>query len=346
MTKILLTGGAGYIGSHMAIELLQTGYEVVVYDNLSNSSPHSIDRASKIVGQKIQLIEGDIRDHQQLNKIFELNNFEGVIHFAGLKAVGESVEQPLSYYNNNVYGSISLLETMTAHNVKTLVFSSSATVYDNLSPSPYNEESSTLSPSNPYGMTKLIVENILTDIYSADPTWSIAKLRYFNPVGAHPSGLIGENPSGMPNNIMPMITQTAFGIRDTFSIFGNDYPTPDGTGIRDFIHVTDLVLGHLYALKYCLKRTGLININLGTGIGHSVLELLAAFERVNKVKVPYQVVARRPGDIAECYADTTLAKKMLGWSATRDLDDMCRDSWNWQTKNPNGYMPSNRLSIL
>ena len=344
MTKILLTGGAGYIGSHMAIELMQTGYEVVVYDNLSNSSPHSVDRASKIVGKNIQFIEGDIRDHQQLSKIFKRDKFDGVIHFAGLKAVGDSVEQPMSYYNNNVCGSINLLETMAAHNIKTFVFSSSATVYDNLSPPPYNEESSALSPSNPYGMTKLIVENILADIYHADPNWSIAKLRYFNPVGAHPSGFIGENPSGIPNNIMPMITQAAFGIRETFSIFGND--CRDGTGIRDFIHVMDLVLGHRYALQYCLEQRGLININLGTGIGHSVLELLAAFERVNKVKVPYQIVARRPGDVAECYADTTLAKKVLGWSATRDLEDMCRDSWNWQTKNPNGYPANSQRSIL
>ena len=337
MKKILVTGGAGYIGSHTVVELLEADYEVVVYDNLTNSSPVSLERVTHITGKQVTFVEGDIRDKAALNSLFSVHAFDAVIHFAGLKAVGESVEQPLKYYKNNVYGSLQLLEVMTEHNVKTIVFSSSATVYGNPVELPLHEKMPTGIPTNPYGMSKLMIENILGDLYRADNSWRIARLRYFNPVGAHSSGLIGEDPMGIPNNLMPFITQTALGKLDELSIFGDDYPTVDGSGVRDYIHVVDLAKGHLAALRKLKESKSIITVNLGTGEGYSVLQLIAAFETVNKVKVPYKIVQRREGDVASCYADTSYAKELLNWEVNLGLNDMCRDSWNWQSNNPNGY---------
>jgi len=337
MNKILVTGGAGYIGSHTVVEVLEAGYEVVVYDNLTNSSPVSLERVTQITGKQVTFVEGDIRDKAALNSLFSVHAFDAVIHFAGLKAVGESVEQPLKYYKNNVYGSLQLLEVMTEHNVKTIVFSSSATVYGNPVELPLHEKMPTGIPTNPYGMSKLMIENILGDLYRADSSWRIARLRYFNPVGAHSSGLIGEDPMGIPNNLMPFITQTALGKLDELSIFGDDYPTVDGSGVRDYIHVVDLAKGHLAALRKLKESKSIITVNLGTGEGYSVLQLIAAFETVNKVKVPYKIVQRREGDVASCYADTSYAKELLNWEVNLGLNDMCRDSWNWQSNNPNGY---------
>ena len=337
MNKILVTGGAGYIGSHTVVELLEANYEVVVYDNLTNSSPVSLERVAQITGKKVTFIEGDIRDATALNNLFSSHAFDAVIHFAGLKAVGESVEQPLKYYNNNVYGSLQLFEVMAEYHVKTIVFSSSATVYGNPVELPLHEKMPTGIPTNPYGMSKLMIENILGDLYRADNSWRIARLRYFNPVGAHSSGLIGEAPSGIPNNLMPYITQTAIGKLDVLSIFGGDYPTVDGSGVRDYIHVVDLAKGHLAALRKLKESKSIITVNLGTGEGYSVLQLIAAFETVNKVKVPYKIVKRREGDVASCYADTSYAKELLNWEVNLGLNDMCRDSWNWQSNNPNGY---------
>ena len=337
MNKILVTGGAGYIGSHTVVELVEAGYEVVVYDNLTNSSPISLERVTQITGKRVTFIEGDIRDKAALNSLFSVHAFDAVIHFAGLKAVGESVEQPLKYYKNNVYGSLQLLEVMTEHNVKTIVFSSSATVYGNPVELPLHEKMPTGIPTNPYGMSKLMIENILGDLYRADNSWRIARLRYFNPVGAHSSGLIGEDPMGIPNNLMPFITQTALGKLDELSIFGDDYPTVDGSGVRDYIHVVDLAKGHLAALCKLKEYKDMITVNLGTGEGYSVLQIIETFETVNNVKVPYKIVQRREGDVASCYADTSYAKELINWEANLGLNDMCRDSWNWQSNNPNGY---------
>ncbi|MBS2969656.1 UDP-glucose 4-epimerase GalE [Metabacillus sp. KIGAM252] len=333
---ILLTGGAGYIGSHTCVELLEANYEIVIADNLSNSDIESINRIEKITGKRPVFYELDLLDQEKLNRVFEENQIEAVIHFGGLKAVGESVEEPLQYYQNNLTGTLNLLEVMKNHGVKNLVFSSSATVYGEPASVPIRE-SFPLSATNPYGRTKLMIEEILTDIAKANSEWSISMLRYFNPVGAHVSGLIGEDPSGIPNNLFPFITQVAIGARSMLNIFGDDYPTIDGTGVRDYIHVMDLASGHLKALEKNLYSTGIDAYNLGTGIGYSVLQMVRAFEEVNHVKIPYRVTARRPGDIAECYADARKANKELNWYASRGLNNMCSDAWNWQVKNPSGY---------
>ena len=341
MSKLLVTGGAGYVGSHTLVELLNSGYEVVVLDNLSNASPIALERVERITGMAVTFVKGDIRDLELLNKLFAEHMFDGVIHFAGLKAVGESVEQPLVYYNNNVFGSLQLFKAMADANVKTIVFSSSATVYGDPVELPLNERMPTGKPTNPYGMSKLMIENILEGLYQADIDWRIARLRYFNPVGAHESGLIGEDPSGTPNNLMPFITQVAIGKRDKLSVFGNDYSTPDGSGVRDYIHVVDLARGHVSALKKINEHSGMITVNLGTGQGYSVLEMIEAFGRVNKVNIPYEITARRLGDVASCYADTSFAKECIGWQSKFNLDDMCRDAWRWQLQNPQGFNLTN-----
>lgn len=342
--KILVTGGAGYIGSHTCIALHQADYDIVVYDNLSNSSREAINRVSSLIGQPIEFIEGDIRDTELLRQVFTEHQFFGVIHFAGLKAVGESVAKPLLYYNNNVSGTINLLEAMAEANVKNLVFSSSATVYGDPEVLPIDEKSPR-SCTNPYGQSKLTVEHILQDLAATNDGWNLIPLRYFNPVGAHPSGQIGEDPNDIPNNLMPYISQVAVGKLEKLSIFGNDYPTIDGTGVRDFIHVTDLAQGHVAALNYLQKRVGqdkyssigFLPINLGTGKGTSVLELVTAFSKVSGQDIPYQFAARRAGDIASCYASADKAKDLLGWEAKLSITEMCQDTWNWQSMNPNGY---------
>ena len=342
--KILVTGGAGYIGSHTCIALHEAGYDVVVYDNLSNSSREAINRVSTLIGQPIKFIEGDIRDAELLRQVFTEHQFFGVIHFAGLKAVGESVAKPLLYYNNNVSGTITLLEVMAEANVKNLVFSSSATVYGDPEVLPI-DETSPRSCTNPYGQSKLTVEHILEDLAATNDGWNLIPLRYFNPVGAHPSGQIGEDPNDIPNNLMPYISQVAVGKLEKLSIFGNDYPTVDGTGVRDFIHVTDLAQGHVAALNYLQKRVGqdkyssigFLPINLGTGKGTSVLELVTAFSEVSGQNIPYQFSARRAGDIASCYASADKAKDLLGWEAKLSITEMCQDTWRWQSMNPNGY---------
>ncbi|MBR4874836.1 MAG: UDP-glucose 4-epimerase GalE [Clostridia bacterium] len=332
---ILVTGGAGYIGSHTCVELLESGYDIIVIDNFINSKPEALNRIKKITGKDFKFYEADILDKPAVEKVFSENKIEAVIHFAGLKAVGESVAQPLRYYHNNITGTLVLCEVMQAAGVKKIVFSSSATVYGDPDSVPIKEDFP-LRTTNPYGATKLMIENILRDLAVADSDWSIALLRYFNPIGAHKSGLIGEDPNGIPNNLMPYIAQVAAGRLEILSVFGNDYPTPDGTGVRDYIHVVDLAQGHLKALDKVLKDTGVDAYNLGTGTGYSVLDMVDAFERVNGVKVKHQITARRPGDIAECYADPSKSKKVLGWEAKFGLDDMCRDSWNFVVKNPNG----------
>ena len=341
--KILVTGGVGYIGSHTCIELIAAGYEVVVYDNLSNSNLEALKRTEQIAGKSITFIEGDVLDAQLLNQVFDEHDFFGVIHFAGLKAVGESVAEPLKYYKNNVTGTLELLEVMQAHNVKNFVFSSSATVYGDpeILPIP---ETAPRSCTNPYGQSKLTVEHILQDLAQADPSWSMACLRYFNPVGAHRSGSIGEDPNGIPNNLMPYISQVAVGKLKQLNVFGSDYETVDGTGVRDFIHVVDLAKGHVAAIDYLKKQAtdsesgvGFEPINLGTGNGSSVLQLVSAFEKVTDQSVPYQLTARRPGDIAACYASADKAKALLGWQAELTIEDMCKDTWHWQSQNPNGY---------
>lgn len=342
--KILVTGGAGYIGSHTCIALHQAGYDVVVYDNLSNSSIEAINRASKLAGQPIEFIEGDIRDAKLLKQVFAEHDFFGVIHFAGLKAVGESVAKPLLYYNNNVSGTIILLEVMAEANVKNLVFSSSATVYGDPEVLPI-DETSPRSCTNPYGQSKLTVEHILQDLAATNDSWNLIPLRYFNPVGAHPSGQIGEDPNDIPNNLMPYISQVAVGKLEKLSIFGNDYPTVDGTGVRDFIHVTDLAQGHVAALNYLQQQVslsqtssvGFLPINLGTGKGTSVLDLVTAFSEVSGQDIPYQFSARRAGDIASCYASADKAKQLLGWEAKLSITEMCQDTWRWQSMNPDGY---------
>lgn len=336
MIKVLVTGGAGYIGSHTCVELLNAGFEVVVLDNFCNSKPIAIQRVEKITGKKITLIEGDVRDSDCLNALFSAHHIDVVIHFAGLKAVGDSVSNPLHYYDNNVTGSIKLLEVMAAHAVKNIVFSSSATVYGFSDDKPI-PETAPLSPFNPYGHNKRMVEQVLEDLSAADSSWNIALLRYFNPVGAHASGEIGEDPNGVPNNLMPYISQVAVGKLDYLNVFGNDYPTIDGTGVRDYIHVVDLALGHLAALNALTKGCGLLTINLGAGRGYSVLELVNTFETATGKKIPYKIVNRRAGDIAIYFADASLAKQVLGWQTTKSLADICRDAWHWQSKNPQGY---------
>jgi UDP-glucose 4-epimerase len=334
--KILVTGGAGFIGSHTLVELLQAGYDVVVVDNLSNSSVVALTRVSEIAGRAAAFECLDIRDRNALLEVFERHRPSAVIHFAGLKAVGESVEKPLSYYQNNIAGTATLCEVMAEAGVKQLVFSSSATVYGDPVELPITEQAPT-GATNPYGRTKLFIEEMLRDLQHSDPDWRIAILRYFNPVGAHPSGRIGEDPQGIPNNLFPFITQVAIGTRPGLAVFGNDYPTSDGTGVRDYIHVVDLAQGHLKALQRLAQHPGLIVCNLGTGRGYSVLEMVRSFEKVSGCSVPYEVVARRPGDIAACYADPALAARELGWSAERSLEQMCADGWRWQQDNPRGY---------
>ena len=326
--SILVTGGAGYIGSHTCVELLNAGYEIVIADNMYNAKPQALDAIRKITGKDFAFYQIDLRDRAAMEDMFAKETIDAVIHFAGLKAVGESVAKPMEYYDNNLYGFLVLAETMQKHGVKKLVFSSSATVYGMNNPVPFREEMPT-SATNPYGYTKVMIEQMLRDLAVADPEWSIVLLRYFNPIGAHESGLIGEDPNGIPNNLLPYVAQVAAGIRPQLSVFGNDYDTPDGTGVRDYIHVVDLALGHLAALNYAETHTGAEAINLGTGHGTSVLEIVAAFEKASGRPVPYKICDRRPGDIATCYADTTKAAKLLGWHATRDIDDMCRDGWNF-----------------
>ncbi len=334
--KILVTGGAGYIGSHTVLLLLENGYDVVVVDNLCNSSFESLKRVMELTGKTLDFYECDINDYDKLDEIFTKHDISSVIHFAGLKAVGESVSIPLRYYENNLTGTFTLLEVMIKHNVKKMVFSSSATVYGDPAKVPITEDMPN-SATNPYGRTKLFLEQILSDVYVSDPEFSISLLRYFNPVGAHHSGRIGENPKGIPNNLMPYITQVASGKLKELSVFGGDYPTHDGTGVRDFIHVMDLSMGHLKAIEYIQDRKGVFVHNLGTGTGYSVLDIIKAFEEANGITIAHKIVDRRPGDIAECYADPTKAKEELGWQATKNIVDMCRDAWNWQKQNPNGF---------
>ena len=336
MKNILVTGGAGYIGSHTCIELIKAGYGVVIVDNLINSKYEAVRRVEKIVGQPIKFYENDILDAAALDKIFTENKIDAVINFAGLKAVGESVEKPLEYYHNNITGVLVLLDAMKRHGCKNIVFSSSATVYGNPHTVPIKEDFP-LSATNPYGRTKLFIEDILRDLYVADKTFNIAILRYFNPVGAHESGLIGEDPNGIPNNLCPYITKVAVGKRAKVRVFGNDYPTPDGTGVRDYIHVCDLAVGHVLALKKLFENSGLYTVNLGTGVGYSVLDVIKAFSKALGKDIPYEFAPRRAGDIPECYADPSLAEKLIGFRTTRTLDDMCRDALNFQMKNPNGY---------
>lgn len=334
--QILVTGGAGYIGSHTCLELLNADHEVVVVDNFSNSKQTSLKRVETITKKNITFREGDVRDRDFLRAIFSEYPIDAVIHFAGLKAVGESVAQPLRYYDNNVNGSMVLTEVMAEHGIKTIVFSSSATVYEAPGDRPI-QESFPLKPTNPYGQSKLMVEQVLRDLSVSDAAWNIAILRYFNPVGAHESGMIGEDPNGPPNNLMPFISQVAVGRRKELSVFGSDYPTHDGTGVRDYIHVVDLAKGHLAALNALVTQQGLITVNLGTGQGYSVLDMIKAFESSTGKQIPYKIVERRPGDIATCYADPASAKAILGWEASLGIDAMCKDTWHWQSNNPNGY---------
>jgi len=333
---ILVTGGAGYIGSHTVVLLVEAGYDVVIFDNFCNSSRESIARVEKIVGKSLEVVEGDIRSHSDLEAVFQKYDIDAVIHFAGLKAVGESVAEPLKYYDNNIHGTVVLCEVMQKHNCKTIVFSSSATVYGDPHTTPITEDFP-LSATNPYGKTKLFIEEILRDLSVADEEWHIALLRYFNPVGAHESGTIGEDPNGIPNNLMPFISQVAVGKREFLSVFGGDYDTHDGTGVRDYIHVVDLANGHLKALEYLAKKNGVLTVNLGTGNGYSVLDMVHAFQKASGKDVPYKIVDRRPGDVAKCYADPSYAKEVLGWEAKKDIQQMCEDSWRWQSNNPNGY---------
>ena len=334
--SILVTGGAGYIGSHTVVELIKLGKEVVIVDNLSNSSILVLDRIEEITGKRPTFYELDVADKAALRSVFEKESIEAAIHFAGYKAVGESVEKPVMYYENNIMSTLSLVEVMAEFGVKKIVFSSSATVYGLNNPSPLVENMPT-SATNPYGYTKVMLEQILRDLEVSDKEWSVALLRYFNPIGAHESGLIGEDPAGIPNNLMPFIAQVAVGKRAELSVFGNDYDTVDGTGVRDYIHVVDLALGHIKALEKISDTTGVYTYNLGSGQGTSVLELVQAFEKVNGVKVPYKIVDRRPGDVTTCYANADKALAELNWKTEKTIEDMCRDTWNWQSKNPNGY---------
>ena len=332
---VLVTGGAGYIGSHTVVELLNAGFEVVVVDNLSNASEESLRRVKELTGKQFPFYPYDVRDREKLEKIFTAHKIDWVIHFAGLKAVGESVQKPILYYDNNLVSTLVLLETMQKYNVKQLVFSSSATVYGEPERLPLDEECR-LSTTNPYGTTKLMQERILNDLYRSDNSWNIALLRYFNPVGAHPSGRIGEDPKGIPNNLMPYVAQVASGKLQKIGVFGNDYPTPDGTGVRDYIHVVDLARGHVAAIEK-LHEPGVHTYNLGTGKGYSVLDMVHAFEKACGKKLPYEIKPRRAGDVPACYASSAKAERELGWKAQYDLEDMCRDQWNWQKNNPFGY---------
>ncbi|WP_027308895.1 UDP-glucose 4-epimerase GalE [Caloramator sp. ALD01] len=334
--SILVTGGAGYLGSHTCVELLNLGYEVIVVDNLSNSKEESLKRVEKITGKRLKFYNVDLLDKEGLENIFKENKVDAVIHFAGLKAVGESVQVPLKYYHNNITGTIILCEVMKKYGVKRLIFSSSATVYGNVERVPITEDFP-LSATNPYGRTKLFIEEILRDLYISDNEWSIVLLRYFNPIGAHESGLIGEDPNGIPNNLMPYVTQVAVGKLKELRVFGNDYDTHDGTGVRDYIHVVDLAKGHVKALEKVMVFKGVEAYNLGTGKGYSVLDLVHTFEKVTGKRVPYRIVERRPGDVAKCFADPSKANRELGWIAEKNLEDMCRDAWRWQSNNPNGY---------
>ncbi len=332
---ILVTGGAGYIGSHTCVELLNNGYEIVVMDNFSNSKPEALNRIKKITGKDFRFYEADLLNQPAMETIFQENKIDAVIHFAGLKAVGESVAQPIRYYHNNVTGTLLLCQVMQKNNVKKIVFSSSATVYGSPKSVPISEDFE-LHTTNPYGSTKLMIEDILRDLFVADNEWSIALLRYFNPIGAHKSGLIGEDPNGIPNNLMPYIAQVAAGKLECLSVFGNDYNTPDGTGVRDYIHVVDLAQGHIKAVEKIMDTKGVDAYNLGTGTGYSVFDMIDAFEKVNGVKVNHKIAPRRPGDIAECYANPAKAKELLGWEAQYGIEDMCRDAWTFVKNNPNG----------
>ncbi len=335
---ILVTGGAGFIGSHTCVELLNAGYEIVVVDNYYNANPKSLERVKELTGKDFKSYECDIRDSEGMDKIFKENKIDAVIHFAGLKAVGESCQKPIEYYDNNIGGTLKLCDVMRNNGCKNIVFSSSATVYGMNNVSPLKETMKTGGTTNPYGTTKYMIEIILEDIYKSDNEWNVTLLRYFNPIGAHESGRIGENPNGIPNNLMPYITQVAIGKRPYLSVYGNDYDTPDGTGIRDYIHVVDLADGHVKAVKNILEGDKGVQIfNLGTGKGYSVLDIVKAFSKAYGKELPYKIAPRRPGDLAVCYSDPSKAKEVLGWEAKRGIDDMCRDSWNWQSKNPNGY---------
>ena len=334
---ILVTGGAGYIGSHTVVELQNAGYDVVVVDNLSNSSKKSLERVSEITGKKVSFYQADIRDEEALIQVLEKEEIDACIHFAGLKAVGESVQYPHMYYENNISGTLTLIKVLQKFGIKNFIFSSSATVYGNPAFVPITEECPKGEITNPYGKTKSMLEEILIDIQKADPAWNVILLRYFNPIGAHESGLIGENPNGIPNNLMPYITQVAVGKLSCLGVFGNDYDTPDGTGVRDYIHVTDLAVGHVKAMDKIRENPGLCIYNLGTGCGYSVLEIVKSFEKASGVHIPYEIKGRRPGDIASCYCSPAKAEKELGFKAERGILKMCEDSWNWQRKNPNGY---------
>lgn len=336
--KILVTGGAGFIGSHTVLELLNANYDVVVVDNFCNSCEESLKRVAELTGKTPKLHKVDVRDREALDKVFkEEGPIDAVIHFAALKAVGESTKIPLKYYGNNITGTITLCEVMAANNCKNIVFSSSATVYGEPKSVPIREDFPTPGATNPYGWTKLMMEQIFRDLQKADPTWNIILLRYFNPIGAHESGRIGEDPAGIPNNLLPYVAQVAVGRLKELSVFGNDYPTPDGTGVRDYIHVVDLALGHLKAIEKLTQKPGLAIYNLGTGHGYSVLQIVEAFKKASGRDVPYQIKPRRPGDIAECWADPSKAERELGWKATRDINKMCEDAWRWQSQNPNGF---------
>ena len=337
MRTILVAGGAGYIGSHTCVELLQAGYDVVVVDNLSNSSQESLNRVEKITGKSVKFYEADVADKEAMDKIFNENDIFGVINFAGLKAVGESVEKPLEYYQNNITGTLNMCEVMRKHGVKNIIFSSSATVYGDPKTVPITEECPKGVCTNPYGWTKSMLEQILTDIQKADPEWNVILLRYFNPIGAHKSGLMGEDPNGIPNNLMPYVMKVAIGQLPQVNVFGNDYDTPDGTGVRDYIHVVDLADGHVKAIKKLEENPGLKIYNLGTGKGYSVLDVIKNVSKAVGKEIPYVIAPRRAGDIAQCYADASLAKKELGWEAKNGIKEMCEDSWNWQKNNPNGY---------
>ena len=334
---ILVTGGAGFIGSHTVVELQNAGYDVVVLDNLSNSSEKSLERVEKITGKPVKFYKVDILDREGLNEVFEKENIDSCIHFAGLKAVGESVVKPWEYYENNIAGTLTLVDVMRKHGVKNIIFSSSATVYGNPETMPITEDCPKGQCTNPYGWTKSMMEQIMTDVQAADPEWNVVLLRYFNPVGAHESGRIGEDPKGIPNNLMPYISQVAVGKLEKLGVFGDDYDTPDGTGVRDYIHVVDLAVGHVKAIKYIFSNPGLDIINLGTGVGYSVLDMVKAFSKACGKEIPYEIKPRREGDIAMCYADPSKAAKVLGWKAERGLEQMCEDAWRWQSQNPEGY---------
>ncbi|MBQ7481382.1 MAG: UDP-glucose 4-epimerase GalE [Lachnospiraceae bacterium] len=335
--KILVTGGAGYIGSHTCVELLNAGYDVVIVDNLDNSNRKAVDRIEQITGKEVTFYERDIRDREAMHEIFALEKPKCVIHFAGLKAVGESVQKPLEYYENNINGTLVMLDAMRKNGCKNIIFSSSATVYGDPAFIPITEECPKGSPTNPYGWTKSMLEQILTDLYTSDPEWNVILLRYFNPIGAHKSGLIGEDPKGIPNNLLPYVAQVAIGKLKCLGVFGNDYDTPDGTGVRDYIHVVDLAVGHVKAIDKIKENPGVKIYNLGTGKGYSVLDIVKAYSKACGHDIPYEIKPRRAGDIATCYADASLAKKELGWEAEYGIDEMCADSWRWQSMNPNGY---------